>query len=674
MALVHSPRIVTDGIALALDAGNSKSWNVGISSDWTDRVGGHNDNGTLVNGTFHNDGPFAGAGYVEFDGTGNAVSAPAGSDFAYGTGDFTIEGWFYPTVIGQVSGAGYPSHILFGQTVAATNYLLFGIDANGKLLYYRTSAGGGSDQFSSAPNGSVVLNKWQYIALCRNNGTTKAFVDGQEIISISDTFNFNNTDRNPTIGNYTHTFTTQPFNGYVSNFRILNGTGLYTSNFTPPTKPLTAVTNTVLLTCQGNSISDASSSGHTLTANGNISLTKEPFTGAGAVEFDGTGDYLSVPQSTDFQFSSSAIDFTIEAYVNGSAFSGAFTTIAAVWGAGGGEGQWLLSASTTGVLGFAWSPNSISSNFISGGTLSTNTWHHVAVTRSGNTFRLFVDGAETASGTASGTNSNNTQLSIGRYAIGYSAYDSSEWEGYISNFRILKGTALYTSNFAVPTKSLTAIENTTLLTCQGQNIKDNSSSAHTFTYNGNVKPTIVTSAFEFDGTDDYVQLSASSDLNFGTGNFTIEGWFNKGATTANQALLCSNKYYIFGNNGNWILRISSATQIALATYDGTGNLEYTEFSASTSLNTWHHFALVREGTGTNETKFYLDGVLKGSMTVSKSLTDAGTNGLTICDEHPTGPGNAPFNGKISNIKIYKGKGFTVAEVLQNYNTLKGRYA
>ena len=671
MALVHSPRIVTDGIALALDAGNSKSWNVGISSDWTDRVGGHN--GTLVNGTFHNDGPFAGAGYVEFDGTGQAISVPAGSDFAYGTGDFTIEGWFYTTVIGQVSGASAPSHIFFGQTVSGTNYLLFGIDSNGKLLYYRTSAGGGSDQFSSAPNGSVVLNQWQHIALCRSSGTTKAFVDGEEIISISDTFDFNNTDRNPTIGNYTHTFTTQPFNGYVSNFRVVKGTALYTSNFTVPTKSLTAITNTSLLTCQGNTITDASSSAHTITASGDISLTKEPFTGAGAVEFDGTGDYLSVPQSTDFQFSSSAIDFTIEAHVYGSAFSGAFTTIAAVWGAGGSEGQWLLSVNASGVLGFAWNPYSNGANFISGGTLSTNTWYHVAVTRSGNTFRLFVDGAQTASGTNSGTNSNNTQLSIGRYGIGYSAYDSSEWEGYISNVRVIKGTALYTSAFTPPTTSLEPIENTTLLTLQGQNIKDASSSAHTITPNGDAKATIVSSSFDFDGTDDYVQLSASSDLNFGTGNFTIEGWFNKDATTANLALLCSNKYYTFGYNGNWILRISSATQIAFATYDGTGNLEYTEFSASTSVDTWHHFALVREGTGTNETKFYLDGVLKGSMTVSKSLTDAGTNGLRIGEESDGGPGNAPFNGKISNIKIYKGKGFTATEVLQNYNTLKGRY-
>ena len=180
---------------------------------------------------------------------------------------------------------------------------------------------------------------------------------------------------------------------------------------------------------------------------------------------------------------------------------------------------------------------------------------------------------------------------------------------------------------------------------------------------------------EFDGTNDYIQLPASSDLDFGTGNFTIEGWFNKDATTTLQVLLCSNKYYTHGYNGNWILRISSATQIAFAAYNGTSgtDLEYAEFNAPTSVDTWYHFALVREGTGTNETKFYLNAVLKGSVTVSKSLSDAGTNGLRIGEESDNGPGNNFFNGKISNVKIYKGKGLTAAEVLQNYNALKGRY-
>ena len=212
--------------------------------------------------------PTAVTGSVEFDGTGKAVSFPAGNDFAYGTGDFTIEGWFYTTVIGTVSGAGAAGHIFFGQTVSGTNYLLFGIDSNGKLLYYSTSSGGGSDRFSSAPDGSVVLNQWQHIALCRSSGTTKAFVDGQEIISISDTFDFTNTDRNPTIGNYTHSLTTQPFNGYVSNFRILKGTALYTSDFTVPTHELEVIGDTVLLCCNNSDSAGAEATGKTATVSG----------------------------------------------------------------------------------------------------------------------------------------------------------------------------------------------------------------------------------------------------------------------------------------------------------------------------------------------------------------------------------------------------------------------
>ena len=175
----------------------------------------------------------------------------------------------------------------------------------------------------------------------------------------------------------------------------------------------------------------------------------------------------------------------------------------------------------------------------------------------------------------------------------------------------------------------------------------------------------------FDGTNDTVTLSANSDFDFGTGDLTIEGFFNKSATTANLTLVCSENYYATGYNGNWIIRITNANTIAFASYDGKSNGEYNEFSAPTTSGKWYHFAFVREGTGSNESKFYFNGVLAGSMTVSKSLSNAGNEGLRIGEDNNWA--NAFMNGKISNVKIYKGKGLTATEVLQNYNALKGRF-
>ena len=83
-------------------------------------------------------------------------------------------------------------------------------------------------------------------------------------------------------------------------------------------------------------------------------------------------------------------------------------------------------------------------------------------------------------------------------------------------------------------------------------------------------------------------------------------------------------------------------------------MEDGNFSTTIAADTWYHFALVREGTGTDETTCYIDGTDVGSTTISKSLGDGGTNGLIIGDEPSGGPGNNPLNGLISNLRILKG--------------------
>ena len=90
-------------------------------------------------------------------------------------------------------------------------------------------------------------------------------------------------------------------------------------------------------------------------------------------------------------------------------------------------------------------------------------WHHIAVARSGNTTKCFLNGVEGLSSTANTSiNDGSSKFSIGRYSDGA----SYKYQGYVSNLRIVKGTALYTASFTPPTEKLTIVENTVLLCCQ----------------------------------------------------------------------------------------------------------------------------------------------------------------------------------------------------------------
>ncbi len=149
----------------------------------------------------------------------------------------------------------------------------------------------------------------------------------------------------------------------------------------------------------------------------------------------------------------------------------------------------------------------------------------------------------------------------------------------------------------------------------------------------------------FGGTHQ-LTIPASPAFNL-AGDFTYEAWTYQDAAVTNGTYISSAGYYSGSNGGNWVLRRSSATQIGFATYDGTSNAEYTELSATTSLNTWHHIALTRSGT---TVQLFVDGVAGGSMTVSKGLEDGANNGLVIGNASS----NVPWNGKFQDVRLYNG--------------------
>ena len=100
----------------------------------------------------------------------------------------------------------------------------------------------------------MVANRWYHIAVTRSSNDMNLFIDG-ELITTTDLTGFtvySNTDDAFSIGSQKSS-ASNVMNGYISNARIIKGTALYTSRFTPPAAPLTNVTNTKLLCCQSNS-------------------------------------------------------------------------------------------------------------------------------------------------------------------------------------------------------------------------------------------------------------------------------------------------------------------------------------------------------------------------------------------------------------------------------------
>ena len=411
MGAAAGPNIVEDGLVLALDAGSSKSWNASVSTKWEDRIGSND--GTLVNGTYHNDGPFVGAGYVEFDGTSDYLDIASSTDFAFGTGDFTIEVWVYL----KSNSVG----VIYSNEVANSLFLYL----NSGNLVVRNY--GTTNLFDLA---GPSLNTWTHIALSRSGTDLRLFFNGvQQGSTVTNSTNW--TQNGTEIGAYNNG--TQSLNGYMSNLRVVKGTALYTAAFTPPTKSLTAVTNTKLLTCQGNTITDASSSGHTLTTNGDAAANLG--SPASAFEFDGSNDYVTTGDTltdADELYADTGNAWSTSSWFNVDVISGADK---AVTGRGGGVGQAAVYA--------VWVENANLRVRLRGGTITNistsiaiNTWYNVAVTWDGSTARGYLNG-QFVTTLAVGTASNQTNT----FTIGATNSGSlSEMNGKISQTLVYNKT------------------------------------------------------------------------------------------------------------------------------------------------------------------------------------------------------------------------------------------
>lgn len=194
--------------------------------------------------------------------------------------------------------------------------------------------------------------------------------------------------------------------------------------------------------------SSANSLTVTVTGNAQVSTAQSKFGGASGL-FDGNGDWLGVANNAAFQFGTG--DFTVEAWIYASALTANFPSIiangnATFTGSGSTGACFIMVSGSPRKVNFGTNTtNPIASSTT---TIATSQWYHIAVTRSGSTVRLFVDGNLEATA----TNSQNINLSNNGLQIGRNGWDGTagHWNGYIDDLRITKGVARYTTSFTAP--------------------------------------------------------------------------------------------------------------------------------------------------------------------------------------------------------------------------------
>jgi hypothetical protein len=403
---------------------------------------------------------------------------------------------------------------------------------------------------------------------------------------------------------------------------------------------------------QNNTFLDSSTNNFTITRNGNTTQGSfSPYGSGWSNYFDGTGDYLTAANNTALDVGTGA--FTIEGWI---------------YRDGTGDADWRLVAGSVSSAGFFGGRGTLSLGFgrsavawdleSASNVYSLNTWTHVVYVRNGSgNLAIFANGTRVATT----TNSNNYGLNGGLLEVG--AEGAGQYiGGYISNVRVVKGSAVYdptSSTLTVPTTPLTAVSGTGLLTCQSNRFIDNSTNNFTLTVNGNTSvqrfnpfgtPTaystsVIGGSAYFDGSGDYLQVANDSAFDF-SGDFTVECWLYL-ANTNNQTFISKGGHNALGPDAaGWALFIYTGQGLRFMTRNSGGTNVPVTVASTPQINTWMHVAISRSGSSM---KAFLNGTLVS--TVTSSVNTANSSPFNIGANLNN---LSPSTGYICDVRIIKG--------------------
>ena len=362
------------------------------------------------------------------DGNSDYVTLADSDDFTLGTGDFTIETWIRLSAVdarvgigGQCNSAGAESASSFWWEVQADNTVKGWVHSGGS-------------SYSATSTTTLLVNTWYHLAFVRYGNTITLYINGTadgtgDVTGIT----VNNSDQVLAIGRF-GAYDGFYFPGHIDDFRIIKGKALYTANFTAPT----VSPSPKLVTCVGNA---------------QIDTAQKKF-GTGSILFDGTGDYLSLADSDDWDV---GYTFTIDCWIRLSNVAGAQHIVSHrespvnLWWVGYNGITKILEVYSYIYAGDV-TPFDISCAF----DPTVNTWYHIAWVRidNGNTsasWRIYVDGVSQTL-TKIGGEWNGATPEVANYlAIGRNGdVDDTYFFGWIDELRISKGIARWTSNFTPP--------------------------------------------------------------------------------------------------------------------------------------------------------------------------------------------------------------------------------
>ena len=498
---------------------------------------------------------FETTGSVYFDGNNDKLIVGSAGDFNYlhnGAASFTAEFWVYTEIAnqrqvvfstgGNSSSTGFVVRIMASGAAGSSNGYLVGAQtsksSSGNYLYW------------DSESTQLAANTWYHIATVydHTDSTLKIYVDGKLTNSgLSRTQgNFGdhatgNSQAGIYIGEEAYN-NSLDLKGFVSNLRIINGVKLYTSNFKPPMKELEVIPGTTVLCCQSKTNELLEKTGKTIVMNGTAApggltpglLTPVPKAGAGSaitgsVEFDGyingtSSSHLRIIDNEDLNMGTG--EFTFEAWINPVEHNGTnspnFMGFFSSADYGGSSGSITIQVKNDGKLRYIINGGSgTPSDDETGSTVLWGSWHHVAIVRSGTTIKGYVNGVEEISSSYS-TAVDFTQggsTVIGELAVD-NYYGDYPFKGFISNLRLVKGTALYTDKFTPPTRELKKVPGTVLLCCQDPDDVTTEATGKTITGYGSLSRTDIGGNLVTNG-DFSVNTNGWSVLN--TGTFTASG-------------------------------------------------------------------------------------------------------------------------------------------------------